>query len=199
MEEVLPILFAAVVGMGHAFEADHLIAMSAIVNKRDSMLLAARDGLYWGLGHTTTIVVVGAVIMLSKTLVFNSGYFEAAIGVMLILVGILRLSSNKKQRYSPGRSKYSYAYMIGLAHGLAGSGALVLLVMSEIADVYLGILYLLIFGIGSIAGMLIAASLFSIPFTPRMKINQKIRELAVGLSSLLCIIYGGWMIYVNIG
>ncbi|AHM58601.1 high-affinity nickel-transporter [Flammeovirgaceae bacterium 311] len=185
--------------MGHAFEADHLMAMSAIVNKRDSMLLAARDGLFWGLGHTTTIVVVGVIIMLSKTLVFNSGYFEAAIGVMLILVGILRLSTKKKNRYTPGRNKYNYAYMIGLAHGLAGSGALVLLVMSEISDFYLGVIYLLIFGFGSIAGMLIAASLFSIPFTPRMNINRKIRELAVSLSSLLCIMYGGWMFYTNIG
>ncbi|QCR23197.1 urease accessory protein [Pontibacter sp. SGAir0037] len=198
MEALLPILFAALVGMGHAFEADHLIAVSNIVSKRDSMVLAVKDGFYWGLGHTTTIVVIGSVIILSRATFLNSGYFEAGVGVMLIVMGISRLTNkNNFSKTRIPRYQHSFAYTIGLVHGLAGSGALVLLVMSEISDPMLGITYLFVFGIGSIIGMFIAAGLFSIPFTQRMKINKSVRAGIVVVSSLICILYGSWMIYEN--
>lgn len=199
MESILPILFALLVGLGHAFEADHLIAVSNIVSKRDSLLLAAKDGIYWGLGHTTTIFIFGSIVIFSRATFLNSGYFEAAVGLMLILMGVSRLTDKKTYnaksnvRYQPG-----YAFTVGLIHGLAGSGALVLLVMSEISDPYLGMAYLLIFGAGSIVGMFIAAGLFSIPFTQRMKINAKVRSGIIILSSLICIFYGSWVIFQNI-
>jgi hypothetical protein len=199
MEALLPILFAALVGMGHAFEADHLIAVGNIITKRDSVLLAVKDGFYWGLGHTTTIVIVGSVILLSRATFLNSGYFEAFVGLMLVVMGISRLTNKGNfSRTGTPRYQHSFAYTIGLLHGLAGSGALVLLVMSEISDPFLGISYLLVFGIGSIVGMFIAAGLFSIPFTQRMKINRTFRSCIVVVSSLLCMMYGSWMIYQNL-
>ena len=91
MESLLPISFAALVGMGHAFEADHLIAVGNIITRRDSLLLAVKDGLYWGLGHTTTIVLMGSVILLSRATFLDSGYFEAFVGLMLVIMGISRL------------------------------------------------------------------------------------------------------------
>lgn len=199
MESLLPISFAALVGMGHAFEADHLIAVGNIITRRDSLLLAVKDGLYWGLGHTTTIVLMGSVILLSRATFLDSGYFEAFVGLMLVIMGISRLV--RKRHFSgTGTSRYQhgFAYTVGLLHGLAGSGALVLLVMSEIRDPYIGISYLLVFGFGSIVGMFIAAGLFSIPFTQRMKISGVFRSTVVTVSSLLCIVYGGWMMYQNL-
>jgi high-affinity nickel permease len=56
METSIPLLFAAVVGFQHAFEADHLVAVSSIVSKRRSTLLAVKDGIFGGLGHTSTIL-----------------------------------------------------------------------------------------------------------------------------------------------
>lgn len=204
MQAFFPILFASLVGVGHAFEADHLLAVSHIVAKRDSVLLAAKDGLFWGLGHTTTIVVVGAVIILSRATFLTSGYFEAVVGVMLIVMGISRLANKgnftKTTRYvTPGRYQHGLAYTVGLVHGLAGSGALVLLVMSEMSDALLSITYLLVFGIGSVIGMLLAAGLLSIPFTRRMKISRAFRATIVLLSSVVCILYGGWMVYDTLG
>ena len=52
MEGSFPLFFAAVVGFGHAFEADHLVAVSNIVSKRNNLSLAIKDGIYWVLGHT---------------------------------------------------------------------------------------------------------------------------------------------------
>lgn len=200
MNTLLPVLFASVIGIAHAFDADHLIAVSNIVSKRDSTLLALKDGVYWGLGHTTTIVIVGSFIILSRATFLDSGIFEAIVGGMLIIMGITRLTN--KSSYSrvaaSFRYKHGFAYSIGLIHGLAGSGALVLLVMSEIKDIYLGIAYLVVFGIGSMLGMLIAASLFSIPFTLRMKVNTIIKSIAIAISSIVCITYGSYMIYENL-
>ncbi|MCC9135254.1 urease accessory protein [Pontibacter silvestris] len=199
MEALLPILFAALVGMGHAFEADHLIAVSNIVSKRDSVVLAVKDGFYWGLGHTTTLFIVGTFILLSRLTIFSSGYFEAFVGLVLVIMGFSRLLN--KGNYTKVRSpryQHGLAYTVGLIHGLAGSGALVIIVMSEINDPVLGVIYILVFGVGSIIGMFIAAGMFSIPFTQRMKINRAFKSGVIVLSSLICILYGSWMIYENV-
>ncbi|QDA61221.1 urease accessory protein [Hymenobacter jejuensis] len=199
MKTLLPILFASVAGMGHAFEADHLLAVGTIISKRDSTLLAIKDGLYWGLGHTTTLVVLGSVIIFSRATFLNSSYFEAAVGAMLVVMGISRLVG--KDTFTTSRSpryQHSFAYTVGLIHGLAGSGALVLFVMSGISDPVWGVAYILIFGLGSMLGMLTVAGLFSIPFTKRMKINRSLRLSAVVLSSGICIVYGSRMIYENL-
>ncbi|WP_185156093.1 urease accessory protein, partial [Fulvivirga kasyanovii] len=159
-----------------------------------------KDGVYWGLGHTTTIVIVGTFIILSRATFLDSGIFEAIVGGMLIIMGFTRLTnkSSYSRKMDSFRYKHGFAYSIGLIHGLAGSGALVLLVMSEIKDIYLGIAYLVVFGIGSMLGMLIAASLFSIPFTLRMKVNTVIKSIAIVISSIVCITYGSYMIYENL-
>ena len=182
--------------MGHAFEPDHLLAVGNLISRRDTLAEALRDGIYWGLGHTTTLVVVGSIILLGRVTFLTSGYFEAAVGLMLIIMGISRLLDQRRAaaKGRPGVAPSRAAYAVGLLHGLAGSGALVLLVMSEIRDPWLSVLYFAVFGIGSILGMFIVAGLCSVPFTKRMKINRALKLSTVTLSSLLCIGYGGWMI-----
>ncbi|MBO3271845.1 urease accessory protein [Hymenobacter defluvii] len=200
MQAFLPILFAFLIGIGHAFEPDHLLAVSQLVARRDSTLLAVKDGLYWGLGHTTTLVVFGGLILLGKVTFLSSGYFEAAVGVLLITMGVGRLVN--KQNYTlptlVTRNRHQLAYAIGLLHGLAGSGALVLLVMSELRDPLHSLAYILLFGLGSVVGMFGAAALMNIPFTPRMRISRVLTSSVVVVTSLLSIGYGGWMIYSNV-
>jgi hypothetical protein len=186
--------------MGHAFEPDHLLAVGNLISRRDTLAEALRDGIYWGLGHTTTLVVVGSIILLGRVTVLASGYFEAAVGLMLVVMGISRLLDQRREaaKVRPGVAPSRAAYAVGLLHGLAGSGALVLLVMSEIRDPWLSVLYFAVFGIGSILGMFIVAGLCSVPFTKRMKINRVLKMATITVSSLCCILYGGWMIYGNV-
>jgi hypothetical protein len=199
MENLLPIVFASVAGAGHAFEPDHLLAVSSMVSRRDSTALAMKDGLYWGLGHTTMIALVGSVILLSRATFLQSGYFEAGVGLMLIVMGLSRLAGKEPLGFKiKATSEHRVAYTVGLIHGLAGSGALVLLVMTEISSPLLGILYLLVFGVGSILGMFGVAGLLSIPYTPRMRLSRRIRLVTGVVSSVACIVYGGWMVYVNV-
>ena len=205
MESSFPLLFAAVVGFGHAFEADHLVAVSNIVTKRNKLELAIKDGIYWGLGHTSTIFLIGIIMIIGKATFLNAcfAYFEAIVGFMLILLGIFRLfqyfNSNKiETELMDSHSNHHLAYGVGLVHGLAGSGTMVLLVMSEIQNSFNSMMYLLIFGIGSIVGMLVAAGIFNMPFSKKISNNQNLQPGLIVLSSLLCIAYGGYVITQNL-
>ncbi len=185
--------------MRHAFEPDHLLAMSTLVARHDRLRPALKDGLLWGLGHTTMLVVFGSLIIFSRATFLQSPYFEAVVGLMLIGLGISRLVD--KNSYRPiqlTKQRAGFAYTVGLVHGLAGSGALVLLVMSEIRQASWAIVYILIFGLGSMLGMLAAAGLMRLPFTSRMRLGRRLQAGAVVLSSVLSIGYGGWMVWTHV-
>ncbi|GAB4194849.1 MAG: hypothetical protein OHK0057_22380 [Thermoflexibacter sp.] len=205
METSIPLLFAVVVGFQHAFEADHLVAVSSIISKRRNTLLAVKDGIFWGLGHTSTILLIGLLILVGKIVVPQQvfSYLEAGVGLMLVILGIYRLFKFFKYRsnhvhLTSEDKNHHLAYSVGIIHGLAGSGAMVLLVMTEIKDTFSSILYLLIFGIGSIVGMLVAAGFFSLPFSKRFTNSELIQTVLIFISAILCIVLGGFVIYENI-
>ena len=197
-----PWLFAAIVGFGHAFEADHLLAVSNIVTKRKSLTLAIKDGIFWGLGHTSTIFFLGLLVIVGRVTFLDGyfGYLEAFVGLMLITLGLVRLYQyfRKQSLHFIEEHKHHLAYGVGLIHGLAGSGAMILLVMTEVKTSVDSLIYLLIFGVGSIAGMLIAAALFSLPFSRKIGSNANLQLVLMLLSSLLCLFYGGFIIYKNL-
>lgn len=205
MEASFPLLFAAVVGFGHAFEADHLVAVGNIVSKRDRLTLAMKDGIYWGLGHTSTIFLIGLIMIIGKSTFLNGyfGYLEAVVGLMLVLLGLYRLyqyfnKNNQADSLILADGNHHLAYGVGLVHGLAGSGAMILLVMTEIQSSFNSMMYLFIFGIGSIMGMLVAASIFSLPFSKKITDNQNLQLGLVLFSSLLCIGYGTYVMIENL-
>lgn len=205
METSFPLLFAAFVGFSHALEADHLVAVGNLVTKRDKLAFAIKDGIYWGLGHTSTIVLIGFIVIVGKATFLNSyfSYFEAIVGIMLILLGCFRLYQYfKKDKYlndtTHSKKHHHLAYGVGLVHGLAGSGAMVLLVMTEIQSGIKSMVYLAIFGIGSMIGMLVAAGIFSLPFSKKMASNQHLQFSLILLSSILCIMYGAYVAVENL-
>ena len=198
MQPLIPILFAAVVGMGHAFEPDHLLAVSTLVTRHDRLGPALRDGLFWGLGHTTMLVLFGSVIIFSRATWLHSGYFEAAVGVMLIGLGVSRLLDRNSYQSFQKPKQSGVAYTIGLVHGLAGSGALVLAVLAAISQPMWAVAYVLLFGLGSVLGMLAAVGLMHLPFTQRMRLGRRLRAVAVALSSALSVGYGGWLVWTNV-
>lgn len=206
MESTFPLLFAAVVGFTHAFEADHLVAVSNIVTRRDRLIHAVKDGIYWGLGHSSTIFCIGLLIIVGKATFLDGyfGYLEGMVGLMLVGLGVFRiyqLFNNKTGtllHHHHHEEGYKLAYGVGLIHGLAGSGAMILLVMSEIQGNWNSMIYLLIFGLGSVVGMLIAAGLFSLPFSKKISGKPITQKALTGLSSLLCIGYGCMVMYENL-
>ena len=94
--------------------------------------------------------------------------------------------------------KHSLAYGVGLVHGLAGSGALILIAMSQMKSAVDGLMYLVIFGLGCIVGMFVAAGLFSVPFSKKLMQAQVLQRVLIITTSLLCFLYGGKVIYENL-
>src|SRR6266436_4637777 len=81
-------------GMRHATDADHVIAVTTIVSRQRNIRHAAMVGALWGVGHTITIFVVGsAIILFGIVIPTRVGLtMELSVGLMLILLGILNLS-----------------------------------------------------------------------------------------------------------
>ena len=203
----LSLLFAGGVGFTHAFEIDHLLAVSSIVNRRKSALLAIKDGIYWGLGHTSTILFIGVLMILAQVAVSEKTFhlFEAGVGLMLTALGVQRVRDLwlQKQRHAHAHAhqiphNHRLAYSVGLVHGLAGSGTLVLLVMTQLKTAWQGISYLLIFGLGSVLGMLLASGVFYLPFSRRVSHNFMLQRGLTLLSALLCIGFGGKVMFENL-
>jgi len=92
--------------------------------------------------------------------------------------------------HSDSSKNFKAAFGVGLVHGLAGSGALIILVLSQMNTPFEGLFYILVFGIGSILGMFLASGLFSIPFSKGVLKSFKLQYVLIIISSLLCIGFG---------
>ncbi|MDR2791814.1 MAG: hypothetical protein LBB27_03675 [Tannerellaceae bacterium] len=223
MEQVplfLLLFYALYEGLLHAFEADHVLAVTTIVSQREEVRPALKDGIFWGLGHTSTIFLIGLVMMLLKVHIPEGSFsvFEAIVGLMLVTVASYRLylflrheevcihrhghqhrgTNEKPHLHVHGKGLHRASYGIGLVHGLAGSGALVVLVMTQIETLMGSFLYLILFGIGSIAGMTVVAGVFSLPFSGRLLHSKRLRVGLVLVSSALCFGYGCYVAYSNL-
>lgn len=204
MENIFLLMSAAAIGFSHSFEADHLVAVSSIVTRRDNTFSAIKDGIFWGLGHTSTILVVAAIYIFGKMVLQEADfhYFEASVGLMLVVLGIVRFYRIFQER-SHGHSHtsepaFGLAYGIGLVHGLAGSGAVLLSILTQIKDNFMAISYILVFGLGSIMGMMLAAGIFSLPFSAKFIQNKWLSISLSLLSAMFCIGLGIMIFYKNI-
>jgi hypothetical protein len=184
-----PLLLTIYAGFTHAFEADHLLAVSNLVSRRNNTMLSMKDGIFWGLGHSSTIFFIGVLMILFKVGISEHHEHHGTQHKHL------HVHIGKEQKHS---HTHSLAYGVGLVHGLAGSGALILIVMSQIKSPVDGLIYLVIFSAGCIVGMLVAAGLFSIPFSKKMMQARILQSFLILTSSVLCLLYGSKVIYENL-
>lgn len=209
-------------GMRHATDPDHVIAVTTIVSNQRNRMRAALIGAFWGVGHTLTILLVGTgIILFNLVIPVRLGLsMELSVAVMLIVLGLMNLAGflrsmpaavvpnqdgdevvhshpHPHHQVLPARldrifgefSLYQYLrpFVVGIVHGLAGSAAVALLVLTTIRNVHWAIAYLLIFGVGTIAGMMLItmsiATAFKIVDKGRQKFSRRL-ALASGLLSL---------------
>jgi len=171
LELITILLLGFALGIKHALEPDHIIAVSTIAGRSKSLFHSSLAGIFWGCGHAATLLLVGIVLIRFKlSLPDRLGMtLEFCVGVMLVYLGIRALGVNfKKETFEADRSGNAKVYrksaIVGLIHGLAGSGALVLMCMSAVRTEWEGVLYMLVFGAGTIFSMLAFTSLIGIPF-----------------------------------
>jgi ABC-type nickel/cobalt efflux system permease component RcnA len=231
-------------GMRHATDPDHVIAVTTIVSRQRSIRHAGLIGILWGVGHTITILFVGAAII-----VFNLAIpprvgltMELAVGLMLIFLGVLNLTGVTQwitNRFMPAHSHHgvvhshehthnqnAHAHLhghnpeihlhleqkpegkfqkalarvglyqllrplaIGLVHGLAGSAAVALLVLATIHDPRWAVVYLLVFGVGTIAGMMLITMVIAAPFAFTGKRFANLNRGFAVASGLISVAFG---------
>lgn len=148
-------------GMRHATDPDHVLAVATIVGREQSLRGAARIGVIWGLGHGLTIALLGGSVIafrlaLSPRLELS---LEFGVALMLMLLGTLALL---RRRSTPQPTPLR-PFVVGFIHGLAGSAAASVLVLSTLGDPRWGIVYLFVFGMGTLLGMAVMTSALAAP------------------------------------
>ena len=214
-------LLGLLLGMRHATDADHVIAVSTIVSRQQKIGKAGLIGAIWGMGHTLTIFAVGAAIILFKVVIPDrlGLTMELSVGLMLMLLGFLNLSGlieRVMKRLLPDSASSSPAsdsrprrngvltigwfhtlrpLAIGIVHGLAGSAAVALLVMATIRDPWAEIGYLLVFGFGTVLGMMFITALIAVPVVYSAKRISGWNRGMVTASGLVSICFGAFLSY----
>ena len=233
-------------GMRHATDPDHVIAVTTIVSRQRSIRQAALIGILWGLGHTITILVVGsAIILFGLVIPPRVGLtMELSVGLMLILLGILNLSGimrwitetvtplqQGQHTHSHGHGDYVHSHLhgrspekhghaedapvgwmdrtfgplslyqvlrplaVGIVHGLAGSAAVALLVLTTIRVPSWAVLYLLVFGVGTVAGMMLITAAIAAPFTFSENRFARLNRGLGLVSGLVSLAFGLFIVY----
>lgn len=180
--------FGFLSGIRHAFEADHVAAVSTMAGssaKKQSLI-----GAFWGMGHLAALFMAGLVVLLFRVSIPEKVALslELAVGIMLVALGADALVKANKYKihfhrhrhgsmehihlhshisgksHLHGHIQLKKSFAIGSIHGLAGSAALMLLVLTAAESVLSGLAYILLFGIGSISGMVLISNAISLPF-----------------------------------
>ncbi len=231
-----------VLGLKHALDTDHLVAVSTIVSERRGILSSSIVGALWGLGHTVSLVIVGFGVIaldlqiperLAQGMEFTVALMLVALGIN-VLYKVLRggnihahvhthehvahvhphVHEHSQERLHTHHglpftlfpksvtahlNKGKRSVFIGMVHGLAGSAALMLIVLATIPSPGLALAYIGIFGIGSIGGMMIMSALIGLPFMLAAHKSERLNVIVRGASGLLSVGFGvfyGWQIAV---
>jgi high-affinity nickel permease len=220
-------------GMRHATDADHVIAVSTIVSRERAVRSAIFIGALWGLGHTLTLMLLGgAIVMFGLVIPPRLGLsMEFSVGLMLVLLGAWNLKAfgrwlmpflnfthagNESEIHSqdhenghaePARGWFDLhfgkrplyqkvrPFVVGVVHGLAGSAALALLVLPMIHDPAWAIVYLSVFGIGTIAGMMLITAAIAWPFSYTVARSATLHRRLGLASGFISLGFGLFMVY----
>jgi ABC-type nickel/cobalt efflux system permease component RcnA len=222
-----------VYGLKHATEADHIVAVTTIVSEHRKLGRAALVGAMWGVGHTASLLLVGAGVLALRIAIpeIVSSWLEFVVALMIIVLGAIAIRRALRSRVdihvhkhshdgvqhthvhfhnhetehalTPAQHSHSHAIarvglkpiVVGAVHGLAGSAALTLLVLTQIDSGLMGMLYLGVFGVGSIAGMLLMSGLLGLPFVLSSRSLSAIHYKLQLLAGALSIVFGIWYAY----
>ena len=183
-------------GLRHATDADHVVAVSAIVARERTFSRAARVGALWGIGHSVTVLVLGGSIIAFRIVIparVGLG-LEFAVALVLIVLGFANLRPVGVER-DAAVAMPPHTWLerwrpltVGVIHGLAGSAAVALLVLAVIPEIAWALAYLVIFGLGTIVGMTVVTWLVAVPavYGARHVLGfQRWIRLAAGTLSLM--------------
>lgn len=207
-----------VLGLRHALDPDHIVAVSTIVSESKSVRRSSLVGTFWGLGHTLSLLSAGVLVIALKVQIPDrvALWMEFAVALMLVLLGLKAMLKSLRgwrvhvHRHAHDGSSHVHAHLhgpgeghthrhrhlvrsgaraftVGLVHGMAGSATLMILVLATIPSVIAGLVYVAVFGLGSVGGMFLMSSLIGLPFMltrKRFTLLGQGLQVMVGLFSL---------------
>jgi len=213
--EVFPVLaLGFFLGMRHATDSDHVVAVTTIVTREKSVRSASLVGALWGAGHCAAILVVGgAIVLFGVVMPPRVGLsFELAAALMLVLLGIYNLAQARRplhppavvERNRPIESLPAIAprrvgglrpLLLGTVHGLAGSAAVALFVLTTIQPPIWGLVYLVLFGVGTLAGMMLITSAMALPLAVAARRAASLSSYIGVVAGLFSLAFGLFLTY----
>ena len=217
--------FGFLLGLRHATDADHVVAITTILGKQGKIRHSTLIGILWGIGHSITVTLVAIPIIFYSLVIPQrlALILEFFVGVMLVALGIFSLRSipltahnhPHKSKAGTQHSHFHFHFLnslsndlhhigifqtirpiaVGLIHGLAGSAAIALLILSTINNPKLGALYLFIFHFGVVIGMMITTTLLGASILLIKKKSEKIHRYLILSSGILSFIFGLYIMH----
>ena len=211
-------------GLKHALDADHVAAILTLATENRTFWRSSLIGFCWGVGHTVILLIVGTAVLLFKLTIPSAWakLFEVAVGVMLVGLGLSvafalwrervhlhshwhddgeehrHLHSHRRGAQHDHLHRFRLEYKslaVGMVHGLAGSAALLLLVLAAVPSLGVGLVYILVFGTGSILGMVFLATAMSIPFAMSAERMARLQQTLRAAAALFSIVLGSTILF----
>jgi nickel/cobalt transporter (NicO) family protein len=177
-------------GLRHALDADHLVAIGTLLQRDPRAARAATLAALWGLGHSMTFLGVGLVVVLAEIRV-PAGLDRVAtllVAVMLVALGARSLCRLRSSA-APPRPSWG-PLLVGVVHGLAGSAAITLLALTTIPSRLQALAYLALFAAGSSLGMIGLTVALSRPLVWSVRRGDRAATIAMAAAAGLSVALG---------
>lgn len=198
------LLLGLALGVRHATDADHVVAVSAIASRERSVHKAVLIGVSWGFGHALSVLCAGGAIVLLGVVVpprLGLG-MEFSVGLILVALGLANLRAGSKQHTHTSQPSAGGSALgmfkplgVGVAHGLAGSAAVALLVLTSIHDPRSALVYLVVFGVGTLLGMVALTSALALPVAYAARRFERAHLGLARVAGLLSVAFGLMLVY----
>ena len=184
-------------GLRHATDADHLVVISGLLQRGHSLHGAVRVAVLWGLGHSAAFIGIGLLILLADLRLPPAfeAFTDILVAGMLIVLGAAHLARAHTSSITATSPAPARPLLIGVVHGLAGSAAIALLAATSIPSRSWAAAYLLLFGLGTVVGMITLTLLLAWSLQRALRGRAMLANRLTAASALLSVALG---IYLGI-